>query len=58
MEQEETIYKITVQEFKDEFNELLDAYLEVKIQAKEKGYDDVAFKFKDFKEVYIASLNS
>ena len=50
--------QITMPEFKDEFNKLLDAYLEVKIEAKEKGYDENAFKFKDFKEVYIASLKN
>ena len=50
--------QITIKEFKEEFNNLLDAYLEVKIQSKEKGYDDNAFKFKDFKDVYIASLNN
>lgn len=50
--------QITMIEFKDEFNDLLDAYLEVKIEAKEKGYDENAFKFKDFKEVYIASLKN
>ena len=42
--------------FKLEFEELLDAYLQTKIDAKQKGYDENAFKFKDFKDVYIASL--
>jgi hypothetical protein len=50
--------QITIKEFKEEFNDLLKAYLEVKIEAKQNGYDDTAFKFKDFKEVYIASLNN
>ncbi len=45
-----------IDEFKDNFIDLLDAYLDVKIAAKNKGYDDNAIKFKDFKEVYIASL--
>ncbi len=50
--------QITMPEFKEEFNKLLDAYLEIKIDAKQKGYDEAAFKFKDFKEVYIASLKN
>ena len=50
--------QITISEFKEEFNKLLKAYIEVKIEAKQSGFDDSAFKFKDFKEVYIASLNN
>lgn len=50
--------KITVAEFKDEFNMLLDAYLEVKTESVQKGFAENSFKFTDFKEVYIASLKN
>ncbi len=39
--------------FKKEMYTLMDDYLEVKQESKELGYNDDAFKFKDYIEFYI-----
>ena len=41
--------------FKREMYTLMDDYLEVKQESKELGYNDDAFKFKDYIEFYINS---
>ncbi len=43
--------------FKSNFYELMDDYLEVKQASKEKGYNDDAFKFKDYVEFFIKYNN-